>query len=92
MARIAWDRFKGSSEAYVFSLPPHDVGARLMNSEDLRILEIDGKFVVAVHRNQAWSQLTWHHTRADAQRDLAILSLAPPSREVGRAAPGTESR
>jgi hypothetical protein len=63
-----------------------------MNSKDLRILEIDGKFVVAVHRNQAWSQLTWHHTRADAQRDLAILSLAAPSLEVGRAAPGKESR
>ena len=62
-----------------------------MNSKDLRILEIDGKFVVAVHRNQAWSQLTWHHTRADAQRYLAILSLAAPSLEVGRVARGKEA-
>jgi hypothetical protein len=62
-----------------------------MHSKDLRILEIDGKFVVAIHRNQAWSQLTWHHTRADAQRDLAILSLAAPSLVVGRAERGKEA-
>jgi len=54
-----------------------------MTSEDLRILEIDGKFVVAIHRNKAWSQLTWHHTRADAQRDLAILSLANSRPTIG---------
>jgi hypothetical protein len=39
-------------------------------------MEIDDRFIVAIRRSDGcWSPLTWHHSRRDAQRDVAVLSL-----------------
>jgi hypothetical protein len=47
-----------------------------LTSRSVRIVEIDGKFIVAVHNAGLWRQLTWHHRRADAQRDQVLLVWA----------------
>ncbi len=47
-----------------------------MDPSNLRIMEIDDRFIVAIRRRDGcWSPLTWHHSRRDAQRDVAVLSL-----------------
>jgi hypothetical protein len=46
-----------------------------LNPGSVRIVEVDGKFIVAVHRAGSWRQLTWHHRRADAQRDQGLLVM-----------------
>ncbi|HXV25720.1 MAG TPA: hypothetical protein VED46_15870 [Alphaproteobacteria bacterium] len=47
-----------------------------MDPSNLRIMEIDDRFIVAIRRGDGcWSPLTWHHSRRDAQRDVAVLSL-----------------
>ena len=47
----------------------------------LRIVPIEGKFMIAAHRGGSWRPLAWHHTRRDAQRDLAAWDVAASSAE-----------
>jgi hypothetical protein len=60
-----------------------------MKSQDVRILEENNVFVVAVRRSEAngkdapWSPLTWHRDREDAQHHASLL-IAAGLRGIGK--------